>query len=309
MPLSPDVQIEHAALIVDTFAAFGFLEKPLGLVPLAGTGDAWQVQTALRKLFVKRIPPNERAALDVYDWARQALLAKKLRQARLFRLRDGSAVTPTGCAVYEFLPGRPVEDLSDVQFDRQVRYLGRYLRALQDVPTDVYVGSDSLWSKPFELDFLEYELPLLLSAADITDQVREVAEDARKAIVTRRVDIAALPVQLIHSDIGPGNILFRGDTVTAIVDFTPELANHVYPFCVSLFWHCINHGVNIDRIQRGRRLYMGRRVVTPAERELFPTFLLYATAYRLFVRILAGYSPDRLAHIAGRTREVMAVQW
>jgi Ser/Thr protein kinase RdoA (MazF antagonist) len=154
---------------------------------------------------------------------------------------------------------------------------------------------------------LEHEFGSAL--ADVAPEVREVALAASRQLLARRAELAAVPARVVHTDIGPGNILFRKNVVSGIVDFTPESINHLYALCVSLFWYCVNDGIDFDRIKRGLRLYSRRRPVSAEESALFPTYLLYATAYRLFVRILAGYSPDALTHLAGRTREVLALQW
>lgn len=302
MPL-PDVEIEHAAQIAAALAALDF-EMPYAITPL--TAGAWEVRTLVRKLFVKRVPPPERW-FGLYDQASDALLRYGLHQPRLFRGPDGSPISSGGLAVYGFLPGQPVSALNDQQFDRHIRYIADYLHALGTVPVEHFQPSDSLWSKPFSLDYLEHEFDA--AVVDVAPGVREVALAARRELVARRAELAAVPAQVVHTDIGPGNILFRKNVVAGIVDFTPELINHLYALCVSLFWHCVNDGIDIDRIKRGFRLYSRRRPVTAEESALFPTYLLYATAYRLFVRILAGYSTDALTHIAGRTREVMALQW
>lgn len=302
MPL-PDVEIELAAQIADALAALDF-EKPYAITELAE--GAWQVQTVVRKLFLKRVPPGMRW-FGLYDQAYDALLRYGLHQPRLFRARDGSPISRGGLAVYEFLPGRPASELNDQQFDRHIRYIADYLKALGTVPVEHYQPTESLWSKPFSLDYLEHDFTAAL--ADIDPEVREVALAASRQIVSRRAELAAVPARVVHADIGPGNILFRKNVVSGIVDFTPALMNHLYGLSVSLFWYCVNNGVELDRIKRGLRLYARRQPVSAEESALFPTFLLYATAYRLFVRILAGYSADALTHFAGRTREVMALQW
>lgn len=302
MPL-PDVEIEYAAQIAAALAALDF-ELPYAITPLAD--GAWQVRTVIRKLFIKRVPPAERW-FGLYDQTYDALLRYGLHEPRLFRTRDGSPISASGLAVYEFLPGRPVSALNDQQFDRHIRYIADYLKALATVPIEHFHPSDSLWSKPFSMDYLEHEFDAAL--LDVAPEVREVALAARRELVAHRAELAAVPARVVHTDIGPGNILFRKNVVSGIVDFTPELTNHLYALCVSLFWYCVNDGIDIDRIKRGLRLYSRRRPVSAEESALFPTFLLYATAYRLFVRILAGYSPDALTHIAARTREVMALQW
>jgi Ser/Thr protein kinase RdoA (MazF antagonist) len=314
MPL-PDVEIEVAAQIADALATLDF-ELPYAITPL-GEG-AWQVRTVVRKhraeracersqqFSIKRVPPTERW-FGLYDQAYDALLRYGLHQPRLFRSRDGSPISAGGLAVYEFLPGRPVSVLNDQQFDRHIRYLADYLKALGTVPVEHFQRSESLWSKPFSLDYLEHEFESAM--VNVAPEVREIALAARREIVARRAELAAVPARVVHTDIGPGNIIFRKNVVAGIVDFTPELMNHVYALCVSLFWHCVNDGVDFDRIKRGFRLYSRRRPVSAEESALFSTYLLYATAYRLFVRILAGYPVDALSHIAGRTREVMALQW
>ena len=94
------------------------------------------------------------------------------------------------------------------------------------------------------------------------------------------------PKQLIHSDPGPDNILFNGDSVYSIIDFTPEYENEIYSLCQFCYWNFYWRGAEI-RSDNWLNLYWQRETST-AEKRLFQLYMVKAALFRVAGPLMAG---------------------
>ncbi len=174
----------------------------------------------------------EKAALEL---RKQGLLA-----ARLCRTKEGSLLTEQGFSLAEYIPGAAPESFTDSEFREAVLYIRRFNRALRGVPFgSAELQSINVWDKVKSTDFLCDNITNVLASCDFNPCDRQLLSDAGRLLVENRNFLQGNRRQLIHTDLGPGNIIFANGKVKAIIDFTPEYENELYSLAQFLFWTCL----------------------------------------------------------------------
>ena len=135
---------------------------------------------------------------------------------------EGETIVPTSdgpAAMYELLPGEPVQPNDEHTFLRLGAALGEMMDVLSRLPRDLAPAN---WRAP-----LSGVHPAVPDVADLVDELRRVAPDASGldvfaetwAETDRRYLELDLPCQICHLDFAPGNVLIDGGRVTAIIDW------------------------------------------------------------------------------------------
>lgn len=288
---------------------------------LASEGNAagYKLQTSKGSFFAKA-ESSDPSMLRLYHAVETALNKQGVGQARLLATKNGSFLSTDGFSLYEWLPGSTTRELSDTQFVSHIAYLAQYNKALATVPLDdSTIGIEALtacsnpWRKAASLDYLLGPFREGLDRIPLSSETRETAEETLKALAELRPSHHKLPKQMVHSDVGPGNILFEGDETVAIIDFTPVYDSHLYSLCVTFFWHCVfpNPGdLPIERIKNGLNLYNREHGLTEIEKECFFGLLVKAVAFRLFSRLIVNreggsFTTQSIEHMALCMRSVL----
>lgn len=258
---------------------------------------AYKIETTTGRYFVKR-DHSLPEFFPFYHQVAEQLNARGVRQARLHTRPGKGFLSPDGYAVYEWLPGRGTERPSERQFNNLMHYFARYNQALRELPVPAWV---TRWKNPWDkADSLTYlldhfaqrrpELHLPAGIDPVVDRVLAFLEQTRP-------DLEVLPKQLVHGDVGPGNILYDGQEVVAIVDFTPYAESHLYSLCVCLYWHCVyfQPGFQPDYqgIIRSLRAYAAGYPLLNMEKALFPVLFAKAAARMFFVLLIFNLGGER----------------
>jgi hypothetical protein len=283
-------------LIASQLTAEFDLGLPLDVTRISqGNCPAYRLRTAHGTFFIKSADGNGPDWPDLYHLVEQTLNSHGQRQARMLPTSCGTFRSANGYLTFEWLPGDAVSVPNPQQFANHIEHLARYNRALRHVPLTVERISQltqpaDVWSKAASLDYMLEQFRLDSHALGLSDPVASLVEHALLLLRRWRPIIQGLPRQLIHSDIGPGNILFEDDQVISIIDFTPGYEFHLYALCMSLFWHCIfdqPDAVAQPRIATAAMLYVRHHNTKCDERRCFFPLLLRTAAYRVFARLLA----------------------
>lgn len=162
--------------------------------------------------------------LDVELYARveQHLNRHGIRQARQHRRPNGDLLSSSGHAVQELLPGKITERPSRGQTINTMAHLAEFDRALADLePPEALATRDTPWSRVVRTDYLLDRLPGLIT--DYGPDWLEPAPIESLLVVLRNgaTTLAAHRRQLVHGDLGPDNVLYDGDRIVALIDFTP----------------------------------------------------------------------------------------
>jgi Ser/Thr protein kinase RdoA (MazF antagonist) len=153
----------------------------------------------------------------------------------LFLRSDGGCVSGAGFAVYEFLNGDASYEMNDGRIESLMVYMGRFHEALRQVAVPATVTDNSNpWKKADSLDYILSAFERDIADSKVCDSTRSISRETLDFLRDEREGLEKLPIQLIHGDIGPGNILYAGDSVVSVIDFTPMSGRgfmHCVTFC------------------------------------------------------------------------------
>jgi aminoglycoside phosphotransferase (APT) family kinase protein len=270
--------------------------------PRGGGAEVVKLSTSRGSFVVK--PVYRVADWELYAVVERALNAQGVRQARLFRTPSGAVVSTTGHCVQEFLTGEMTERPSRRQTDQAMRHLAAYDQALATIPlpgawpaertgdlpaerTDARSAdapgdlADTLWTRVVSPSYLVDHLPRLVREHAPCWVDREVVAEALGLLAAAAPGIAALPRQLVHGDIGPDNVLYEGDEVKAIVDFTPFHESTLFSLASALYWFHVHPGrvgssggVDVGALRASVAAYDRGRALTSAEHTLVVPMVL-----------------------------------
>jgi Ser/Thr protein kinase RdoA (MazF antagonist) len=263
--------------------------------PAYGRPDVWLVTTASGTFVVKQLHALWRARL--YDEVQRRLSARGVRQARLLHTPDGSVISREGYAVQELLPGEVVLRPTPRQRHRVFAYLSRYDSALADlsVPPELD-ADDTFWSKTASTSYLVNSLPELLERHIATTAGRAPLIDAIAVVRAALPRMARLPVQLVHGDVGPDNVLLDGDDVVAIIDFTPYHEPPLFSLSTALYWYYVYgkaDGADLAGIELSVESYGHLRPWSDLELAMLPAMLVRESLRRFAIPLVVAEAEGR----------------
>jgi Ser/Thr protein kinase RdoA (MazF antagonist) len=235
-------------------------------------------------------PENNRAYAAVYSEVEQALNADGVRQARVFKKHDGSLISRNGYMVQEWIDGAGCDLLTPARLASAMGYMAAYNSSLArlSIPAAV-TDPDNPWNRAASFRYILDELPDRIDDIPPRPEARAALLRSIAFLRERRASLGA-PVQLIHNDIGPGNILFSGDSVVTIVDFSPHAAPELVSLCHFFYWQFL-WGKDVESAARDIResldIYCQEKPGFSVARADLHTMLVFAATYRLLGPLLA----------------------
>jgi Ser/Thr protein kinase RdoA (MazF antagonist) len=261
----------------------------LGYEPLSGgSSDAFKLRTNRGAFFIRSEVSEQE--LSLYSQVEEKLNRIRVHQAHLYRTGSGSFLSSTGYAAFDFLAGTASDQPTPPQFSSFLQYFARYNLALRDMAVPSFVKAWlNPWDKADSLDYLLRHLPAQLGRLKLTPLVETTTATVLNFLAGVEPELNQVPKQLVHGDVGPGNILYEAGRAVAIIDFTPYYESHLYSLCVSLYWHYVyfNHGrPDFDRIGQALATYAGIYPFSDQEKRLFYAMFVKAAARMLFVLLV-----------------------
>jgi Ser/Thr protein kinase RdoA (MazF antagonist) len=239
---APNEQDAIAAILADRYAlpVHAVARQPIGQVTI----NYRVTLTNGRQVFVKRYPHGARLddELGAIQLATAALRAG-VPGAPVLPNRDGDVIdtsSPLAVSVWEWMPGHVVHHLGPAQLTAAGHMLGRLHAAFAELTTDttLVIGGRNDAADAWR----RVDLPGLRTTIDhLQDLIDQRERDghadpfdkhARRTLAERRAMLTRIPAllatlpekltsQLIHGDYSPVNLLWTGDTLTAVVDYAP----------------------------------------------------------------------------------------
>jgi Ser/Thr protein kinase RdoA (MazF antagonist) len=274
-----------------------------------GSAGAFRVRSARGDFAIK--DGGDERVLRLYQQVAQTLNAQGVRQARLYESIAGQLTASSGHAVFEFLPGTWAWQPTATQSAAFMRYFAAYQRALRAVPIPLFVTEvRTPWQQADSLDYLLHDLPGLLATIHVSPLFARTADRVLAFLAEHRPILDAQPKQLVHGDVGPGNILYAHDGGTALIDFTPYRESALYALDVSFYWHYVyaNHGrPDVTRIRDDLRAYAAVHPWTDEAKRAFYPALVKAAARILFVPILLALATGQRVDDSGSDSRATAI--
>ncbi len=265
------------------------LGQYLSQEPIGRAGRGVLALTTKSGRFVLK-PMGDAASAALYAEVERQLNAEGVRQPRIFQKPDGSLISTRGYAAFEFVKGTSCEDLIPARLHSAMAYIAAFHAALARlrVPPGLSDRKDP-WSRAASIHFLIDELPKRIDDLDLRTTQRAIAKSCLDFLKERR-EAFERSAQLVHSDIGPDNILFLGDEVATIIDFTPHVAPELFALCQFFYWSFL-WKMDIrsaeEAVRKSLAIYSENRPeFLIAEGALHAT-LVWAAAFRLFGPLLA----------------------
>lgn len=272
------------------------LGEPRTVVPLTGGGaEVVRVETARGRFVVKPVWPTYDG--ELYARVARTLNARGIRQARPVLNRSGAVVSTTGRLVLEWLPGTIVHRPSATQSDALFRYLSAYDDALSDIPVPESLATeDTIFTRVVSPTYLSARLPELFGQFAPAGHDETPVLAALSQLESAASDIAELPSQIVHGDVAPDNVLYDGDDVVAVIDFTPRRESVLFGVCTALYWYHVSghrEGPSGARLRSGLAAYAERRPWSALELRLWPVLLVREALRRLATPLAAAEESGR----------------
>jgi len=248
--------------------------------------DSFHLVTSTGEFGLKVAHPDDSAAL--IDLQSSALAHAAASGLSLQRVVATGVINNRIARLLTWLPGTP---LFETQIDEaQLEKLGRTLGILSASLADF---EHPLARRPFIWDALQ--LPAVAALAHL---VPDPAIDEALALFERRVApvLAELPMQVIHGDFHPGNILIASETVS-VIDF----GDVVYSARVADLAIAVSYLVT--PLNRDPALFVRgfEEIVAlePIEREVLPLLVIARLVQRILVNAdLTRGNPDNRSVVA-----------
>ena len=267
-----------AAPAIATLADYD-LGEVLGLEPLpSGSPAARKVRTTRGSFVLK--PVYRAADIELQSIAGPLLTSRGIRQPAIIATAAGQLVSKSGYFLQEFLAGSAPSRPSAGQTAAAMRHVAAFHLALGELGLSYQADRGSAWVQVTDREFLVAELPGLLASSGLAD---ESASRAVRYLDRCGADLASLPGQLVHGDIGPDNVLMDGAAVVAIIDFTPHLLPVLLAASTALYWYHVYGRSRVDagQLAASAAAMDSVRPWNQAERALLPAGLAWEGLRRL----------------------------
>lgn len=217
------------------------------------------------------------------------LIEQGLPQSRLIPDRQGRLMADDGYSLLTYLPGETPNQLSEHQLVQAAGYLRRYNHALRAVPfqpTDI--ETVNLWDEVKPLPFLLAEAPRIGLRCPLPEGASDLLNRVTAVLRAEAPLLDAAPKQLIHSDVGPGNLVYQGDEVVGLIDFTPEYAPELYSLAHLLYWVCLfpSGAPRVDLFRLASSRYLSSKQPEDNATKLLLACLAQACLFRLLGPLL-----------------------
>jgi Ser/Thr protein kinase RdoA (MazF antagonist) len=283
-------------------AEFG-LGRLRGVTPLAGgVADVVRLSTAAGEFVAK--PADGLFRAELYERAARVLNEAGVRQARPRRTTVGSLIGSSGHGVQEFLPGRICLDPTPTQTAAVMWSLGPYHAALAGLPVPAALtAEDTVFTRVASPGYLIERLPGLVRRSGLPGDADHLVARALGLVVAALPRLRGFPVQLVHGDIGPDNVLMDGDRVVAVIDFTPYAEPTLFAVATAVYWYHVHGRPTLDgpAIQASFAAAAPPRGWTSAETALGPVMLLREALRRLATPLAVDAEPSNPRYQAVRS--------
>jgi Ser/Thr protein kinase RdoA (MazF antagonist) len=243
--------------------------------------NAYFIETKQEKYIAKM---NERMDfIHIYEKVQNTLKQMNLLQSSIIKTNQGGIMTSEGVVLYEFIDGDNYNTLSKSQSESAVKYSRIYNKALKLVPfKNEELLMKNHWDKARSIDFMVNEFPDFLSKIELEIKDKNNIYDVINLLSKNITWMEKQDKQLIHSDLGADNFIFKGVKVISIIDFTPDYNHELYSLCQFIYWNYLWHASSISKAEINNYLRMyNLDSDIDIEKDMFRLLLLKAALYRI----------------------------
>jgi len=244
----------------------------------SGSGNTYYVETNNDKFIAKL---SERPDfVSLYNKVQPILSEQGFIQSKIVRTKESGLMTLNSMVLYTCLTGDTYNKLDMQQIRDAIRYMKNYNMALLSVPfTPIEIKEINNWDRAKSLFFLvndfEY-VNLDLGEININRLSKAIQILRRNSSLLNEIE-----KQLIHTDLGPDNFIYKSNKVQSIIDFTPEYENEIYSLCQFCYWNYLWLETDDPDLLDDWLSVYHQRGVSRIEKEVFYTLLVKASLFRV----------------------------
>lgn len=167
---------------------------------------------------------------------------------RIIQSQSGKPVDKNGFYLMTLVEGTAQTSLPPLQLLASIKFLGDYLSVLSRVPAraeDFY--EENIWDLAYRPEFIRKTALTEISGMGLEYGIVLPIQEAVRRLEGIRHVFDTQEIQLIHNDLGPGNIIFSEDRPVGIIDFTPGLDSAIFALCQFLYWNVFYFSGSIDK--------------------------------------------------------------
>lgn len=265
--------------------------------PKQGSNDTYIIVTDNNKYVLKK---NQREDfLKIQNLINKNLSCKEVKINKIIPTSNNKLITKEKYALYEYLGGNVYNLLTDEQIDKAIEYIAIFNRCLKSIKLDdIKLLYLNVWDKARSIEYITNtfidEVSLVRLPLEYFVRLKEIV----LFLNNNSSQLSLLDKQLIHSDLGPGNILYdEDDQVVGIIDFTPDIDSEFYSFSQFLYWNYLwnNSKINYTDLKKlfERYSFYSRNQIS---NELNMLLLIKASISRLIGKLLYQIEIDNLNH-------------
>lgn len=246
-----------------------------------GSGSTYFVESEQGNYIAKMNERND--FVNIYDKVQLELNENGILQSKIIKTNENMIMTKDGLVLYEFIDGDNLKKLNKEQLVNAIKYTRKYNEALRRVPfRGEEIKFKNHWDSARSIDFITNEFPNYLAKAKIDIKNKQKIYDAIEILSTNKEKMAHQKKQLIHSDLGPDNFMFRNNEVISIIDFTPEYNHELYSLSHFVYWNYLWNNQRIDNegINSCLRIY-DANYIQEGDRVIFYLLLVRAALFRI----------------------------
>lgn len=273
-------------LVLDQYSVGALSGNP---IPLQGdTTDINYKVTTNRGLSYFLKCPKENRDTRFYEFlggVHKSLIAMGIPVPKIYKNNSNKYMT-NGYLLFEFMRGETKKTWTLGEANSVVANLAVLHNGLEKIRTPLFIQNRrDVYIKCEDMMYGRQNIFPKISASNIDEAVKgEILKTLE--LLDKNLNNYECPKHLIHGDLGPGNALFQGRKLTAIIDLTLRYDSFIYDLGVFIFWTCImadaRKHINFKMFKSLMSSYLSIRDLKAIEKEMLPYFILRRSCARFF---------------------------
>lgn len=264
-------------------------------VPKQGSNDTYIIETDNNKYILKK---NQREDfLKIQNLINKKLSCQEVNINKIIPTINNKLITIEKFALFEYLDGNVYNLLNDEQIEKAIEYIALFNRSLKIIEIDdIELLNLNVWDKARSIEYITSTFINENSLVDLPSEYVKRLQEIVLFLKNNSSQLSLIDKQLIHSDLGPDNILFDEEgRVIGIIDFTPEIESEFYSFSQFLYWNYLwnSSEIKYDDLEKFfiKYSFYSRNQIS---NELNMLLLIKASIFRLIGQLLYQIEIDNL---------------
>lgn len=259
-----------------------------------GSGGTFLVETYRGRYIGKT--KNKPGEVELYNLVQKYLRGSEINQPELIPARSGKLLGEDGIALFEYIPSNTLKQFKGEMERKAINYIYGYNQELKKIPlAEVNLGLENDWDRLRSLNYICAEARKRIKSTSLQEDWKNAILEGIEVLAENQDELAQLPHQLIHSDLGADNFLVSAGDIIAVIDFSPDINNELYSLAHFTYWNYLWLAKELKKEALQAHLnYYGNTV----HERVFFLLLLQAS----ILRVLGPLFEKKLQHLEKRVK-------